>query len=42
MLLRDLMWDVFQNTGDVAAYLLYRKYLADQVFDQEGTMPEND
>ncbi|MBP2645745.1 MAG: YqzL-like protein [Firmicutes bacterium] len=26
MLIQDLMWDVFSNTGDVAAYLLYRKY----------------
>ncbi|MBP2653847.1 MAG: YqzL-like protein [Firmicutes bacterium] len=25
MLIQDLMWDVFTNTGEVTAYLLYRQ-----------------
>ena len=25
MLIQDLMWDIFTNTGEVAAYLLYRQ-----------------
>lgn len=24
MLLRDLMWEVFQSTGQIEAYLIYR------------------
>lgn len=24
-MLRDLMWDIFFSTGDIAAYLVYRQ-----------------
>ncbi|WIW69788.1 MULTISPECIES: YqzL family protein [Anaerosinus] len=24
MLLRNVMWDIFQNTGQIEAYLMYR------------------
>lgn len=26
MLLRDLMWNVFQTTGQIEAYLMYRSF----------------
>jgi hypothetical protein len=25
MLVQDIMWDIFQHTGNIGAYLLYRQ-----------------
>ncbi|MDR3565187.1 MAG: hypothetical protein P4N59_27640 [Negativicutes bacterium] len=41
MSLRDVMWDLFQNTGNIGVYLLYRQCLDDRLFPPERRMPEN-
>jgi len=31
VLLQDMMWDLFENTGNIAVYLVYRQCLADGI-----------
>jgi type IV secretory pathway ATPase VirB11/archaellum biosynthesis ATPase len=40
MLLCDLMWKLFQKTGNVGAYLLYRDYNSYQALEAAAKDPE--
>lgn len=36
MNMADAMWKVFENTGHVGAYLIYRDYTIDAYTDENG------
>ena len=35
VLLRDLMWEIFQSTGHIGAYLVYRECIDDDMLHPE-------
>lgn len=39
--MRDIMWDIFQRTGNIGAYLLYREYSGCEL-PENGDRPPRD
>lgn len=40
MQMKDLMWEMFLSTGHVCAYLLYKEYEKDDLFESEAEKNE--